>query len=372
MMSSTTVISEPTTYKLELSTGFGPVYRDVLKTELRDATENEIPVVDLSNISSKIFAERQAIAHTVRSAGINTGFFYIRNHGIDQATIDAAAKQVHAFFKQRTEEKKKVAQQQSKYYNGWRGPRSTNISVTESIDVKESFSWRYSPEYDPDHPQPVEALDEQVRQYIRGEEFVWDGTAHLPNFKSDVLAYWKSCLKLARKLVKIFALSLELPEDYFASRTTYPGADGVFNYYPINTAEEIKNDAVGIGSHTDLQLFTLLWQDMIGGLQVLNREGQWIKAQPKEGTIVVNIGDFMMRLSNDYFKSTVHRVYNKASVERISMPFFFGNYHAPIVIHKPNTDPGLNFDCVEGVIPTCASADSPAKYEPMSCSDVSF
>lgn len=63
---------------------------------------------------------------------------------------------------------------------------------------------------------------------------------------------------------------------------------------------------------------------MIGGLQVLNKEGQWIMAVPVEGTIVVNIGDFMMRLCNDMYKSTVHRVYNRATVERISMPFFFG------------------------------------------------
>lgn len=63
---------------------------------------------------------------------------------------------------------------------------------------------------------------------------------------------------------------------------------------------------------------------MVGGLQVLNRDGQWIKAVPVEGAIVVNIGDFMMRLCNDIYISTVHRVYNRATVERVSMPFFFG------------------------------------------------
>lgn len=72
---------------------------------------------------------------------------------------------------------------------------------------------------------------------------------------------------------------------------------------------------------------------MIGGLQVLNKEGQWIMAVPVEGTIVVNIGDFMMRLCNDMYKSTVHRVYNRATVERISMPFFFGKVHFPFLIN---------------------------------------
>jgi isopenicillin N synthase-like dioxygenase len=138
------------------------------------------------------------------------------------------------------------------------------------------MAWRYEPQYDPDPKDPA-AVPKDVKPWIRGESFVWEGTSHLPNFKSDVLAYWSACLTLARKLVRIFALSLDLPEDYFDSRVTYPGADGVFNYYPVTTREEKEGDAVGLGSHTDLQLFTLLWQDHVGGLQVLNKEGQWIK-----------------------------------------------------------------------------------------------
>lgn len=125
--------------------------------------------------------------------------------------------------------------------------------------------------------------------------------------------------------MQIFALSLDLDEQYFDEKVTYPGADGVLNYYPVATEAERASDVVGLGSHTDLQLFTLLWQDyQVGGLQVLNKEGQWIKAPPINETIVVNIGDFMMRLCNDLYKSTVHRVYNRAEVERVSMPFFFG------------------------------------------------
>jgi isopenicillin N synthase-like dioxygenase len=223
------------------------------------------------------------------------------------------------------EEKMKVSQEKSKYFNGYKWPRSTNISPGESVDVKESMMWRYAPEYDPD-PKDLNAIPEEVKPWLRGEDFVWEGTSHLPGFKDDVLAYWAACLTLARRLVKVFALSLDLEEDYFDSRTTYPGADGVFNYYPTTTEEETANNAVGLGSHTDLQLFTLLWQDMTGGLQVLNRDGQWIKATPVEGTIVVNIGDFMMRLCNDIYKSTVHRVYNRSTAERVSMPFFFGGW----------------------------------------------
>ena len=134
-------------------------------------------------------------------------------------------------------------------------------------------------------------------------------------------------------------------------------SDGVFNYYPKMTEAEVAaSEDVGLGSHTDLQCFTLLWQDMIGGLRVLNKDGQWIKATPIEGTIVVNIGDYLMRLSNDRFKSTVHRVYNRSTVDRYSMPFFFG----------------FNFNEKCGVLPTCTDENNPPKYEPISCGDVSI
>ncbi|KAK7413330.1 hypothetical protein QQX98_007773 [Neonectria punicea] len=211
----------------------------------------------------------------------------------------------------------------SKYFNGYRAFKTSQSNATEGFDVKESMAWRYAPQYDP-VAKDMNAIPEEVKPWIRGEEFIWEGTAHLPGFKEDVLTYWASCVTLSRKLVQAFALSLGLPEEYFDSKVTYPGADGVFNYYPVNTKEELSDDNVALGSHTDLQLFTLLWQDMTRGLQVLSKEGQWIKAVPIEGTIVVNIGDFMMRLSNDVYKSTVHRVYNRSNVERVSMPFFFG------------------------------------------------
>ncbi|KAG4026841.1 hypothetical protein MFRU_036g00740 [Monilinia fructicola] len=345
--------TSPTTTKLELRTAYGPVYRDVLNTPPRPCTDTEIPIIDLSKINSPNLGDREALAAEVRAAAVGTGFFYVKNHGIAEEVIEKARTQALAFFHQPYAEKAKIDKSHSRYFNGYMGLKSSNISPGESVDVKESIAWRYEPEYDPDHPQPLTSIPTEVVPFIRGESFVWEGTSHLPNFKHDTLAYWKCCLVLARKLVRVFALSLSLPEDYFDSRVTYPGADGLYNYYPPCTEAEKAENSVGLGSHTDLQLFTLLWQDMIGGLQVLNKQGQWIMAVPVEGTIVVNIGDFMMRLCNDMYKSTVHRVYNRASVERISMPFFFG----------------LNFNCVEGVISTCTDENNPPKYEPISCGD---
>ncbi|KAI1262125.1 hypothetical protein F5Y18DRAFT_160713 [Xylariaceae sp. FL1019] len=342
------------TTKLELRTALGPVYRDVLPNPPRDCTPDEIPVIDLTPMFSEDVSERKKVSSAIRAAAVKNGFFYIKNHGISPDTIARCKQQTITFMKQSEELKDLVdSHKHSKYYNGYLGSRKSQLSPSESFDVRESFSFRYAPELDPDNPKDISELPEEVRHWIRAEDFVWEGTKHLPNFKEDCLAYWSACLRLSRKLVRMFALSLDLDEAYWDDKVTHPGADGVFNYYPQRTKQEVEENFVGIGSHTDMQLFTLLWQDHVGGLQILTQEGQWIKAPPIENTLVVNIGDFMMRLCNDRYISTVHRVTNESTQERVSLPFFFG----------------LNFNCVEGVVPSCASESNPAKYTPICCGD---
>jgi isopenicillin N synthase-like dioxygenase len=236
---------------------------------------------------------------------------------------------VHRFFEQPVENKEPIRVEKSKFgNNGWRAPRSYQVSPGEGLDVKEGFGWSYTPEYDPLYQGEDALSPEEVEARSTDEAKIWEATAHLENFKHDTVTYWQSCLNLARKFQKIIALSLDLPENHFDSATTFPGADGVYNYYPALTPEQQQKKVpdVGLGSHTDFQCFTLLWQDMSGGLQVLNGDNEWIWASPIEGTIVVNISDFLSRLTNKQYKSSVHRAYNRGLNDkyRISMPFFFG------------------------------------------------
>lgn len=260
------------------------------------------------------------------------------------------------FQTQPYEIKHAIRKELSAFYNGYSAVGQVHVSPSESVDNKESLQWQYDPRYDPTHAaSSLSSIPAEVLTCIRGEEFVWEGTKHIPGFKDASIKYWQECLALARRLIRIFALALDLEETYFDSLVTYPGSDGVYNFYPGKSPAEaaIAKD-VGLGSHTDLQCFTLLWQDMIGGLQVLTRDGEWIKATPIPGTFVVNIGDFLQRVSNDRFVSTVHRVFSRAQEDRISMPFFFG----------------FNFNERVGVLESCLQKGEVPKYEPMSCGEV--
>ncbi|KAJ0282322.1 hypothetical protein COL940_005227 [Colletotrichum noveboracense] len=285
-MSETTIVSEPETTLLRFASGNGPVTRRILRTPLRDALLTEIPLIDISPSFSNDIASRKLVAQQIRQAATSSGFFYITNHGIDSSVTDAAHEACLEYFRQEEEAKMRSWVGKSRYFNGYKPPGSQRINKSESVDVRETFSWTYDPRHDPDI-RDVESIPDDAKHFLRIEDFHWEGASNKPQFKSSIIRYWQSCLKLARVLVRAFALSLDLPEGHFDAKFAYPDAALALNYYPplskaLNGAPADTDAQVSIGSHTDFQLFTILWQDAVGGLQVLNRQGQWIRRDELE------------------------------------------------------------------------------------------
>jgi isopenicillin N synthase-like dioxygenase len=67
---------------------------------------------------------------------------------------------------------------------------------------------------------------------------------------------------------------------------------------------------------------TLVLQDSVPALEILNQDGVWIDAPPQPGTLVCNVGQYLEKQTNGKFPATVHRVRNKTGQERYSLPFF--------------------------------------------------
>lgn len=360
--------TSPATIPLRLASGNGPITRLIQRRPLRDATPAEIPIIDAAGILSSSYADRLAAAQQIHAAATNTGFFYLTNHGIPRTVTDDAYHACLDFFRQDLDVKMQASAAQSVYFNGYKPPRTQRINPFEGVDVRETFSWTYDPRLDPD-VRDFDSIPAEIKKFLRVEpdigdgdgnggnpRFPWSKTGSVPAFAPAVLAYWRSSLALARALVRAFALSLGLEEGYFDAKFSYPDASLALNYYPplaVPPAAAADKDAeeVSIGSHTDFQLFTILWQDSVGGLEVLNRAGQWVRARPVDGAVVVNIADYLERVTNGKYQSTVHRAVNRSGKERVSMPFFFGF--------------NLNESC--GVVDSCVGEDGVRLYEEIGC-----
>lgn len=351
-MSSTAVQTDeqPPTTELRLSSGNGPITRTILGTPPRDALPSEIPIIDVSGTFSPSIDDRRAVARQIRDAATNNGFFYIRNHGMDDDVITQVQSACRAFFRQDQDVKMKADINKSTYYNGYKAPGTQRINRDEGVDVRETFSWTYDPRHDP-QVEDVDAIPPEARRYMRMEEFPWTATGE--PLKEAVVRYFAECLRMARALTRAFALSLDLDEEFFAEKVRYPDAAYAFNYYPSLGPSSTPDSNVSIGSHTDFQLFTILHQqDDVPGLQVLNRAGQWLHARPLRGTFVVNIADYLQRVTNGRYVSTVHRARNTSGRERLSMAFFWGF--------------GLHESC--GVVEGCVGEEG-RLYEEVGCEE---
>ncbi len=118
--------------QLELRTAYGPVYRAVSTSPPRESRPDEIPVIDVDAIYDDDDLEaRTRLARTITHAAENTGFFYIKNHGIPEAAIEGALNAAKAFFGQSEEQKLTVSRTKSKWYNGFSARNTAMASPSE-------------------------------------------------------------------------------------------------------------------------------------------------------------------------------------------------------------------------------------------------
>jgi isopenicillin N synthase-like dioxygenase len=159
-------------------------------------------------------------------------------------------------------------------------------------------------------------------------------------------------LGLARHLFRLFALSLDLPETFFDSMTTHPGGIARLLYYPPPQRSQPaipRAEQIGLGAHSDYECFTLLLTSTTPGLEILKPSGKWHIATHEPDAFIVNVADFLMRWTNGLYKSTIHRVVNRNTEARYSVPFFFS----------------VNYDTMVETLPTCLKDGETSKWKPI-------
>ena len=148
--------------------------------------------------------------------------------------------------------------------------------------------------------------------------------SELKHFNITGEKVYKKLEKTAEVLLQAIALYLGLKEHYF-DRYIREGNSilRAIHYPPIT---QVPQEAERAAAHGDINLITLLMGSQGGGLQVLNREKEWVDAVAAPGELMINIGDMLSRLTNNHLPSTIHRVVNPPEDEwgkaRYSLPFF--------------------------------------------------
>ncbi|KZT22420.1 putative gibberellin 3-beta hydroxylase [Neolentinus lepideus HHB14362 ss-1] len=331
MSTTATIEAEASLLALKLQNGQIVSYKSNVAKDT-----GEIPIVDIQGIFSDNIEDRKAVAQEVREAASRIGFFYAVNHGINPEYKEDTFEQARRFFALPMEEKMKVwTGLMPNEYVGYHPLKGYNRNQRKYNDLSEAFNWAYDAQFDPG------AVDKD-----RPSISIWP--EDLTGFKQTLYAYHSQLLVLARKMTQIFALALHMPEDYFDEYVKRPEAGMRILHYPEQEAS--ADDQNGIGAHTDFECFTMVTQDDCGGLEVLSKYGEWVRAPPVPGALVVNIADCFMRQTNDFFVSTVHRVINKSGKERYSCPFFFG----------------FDREMMLEPVPSCVSEENPMKYPVMS------
>ena len=266
------------------------------------------PAIPLIDIAPAIAGGAAAPAiDAVAEACGRIGFFLVSGHGVPEAKIRRLRDLALAFFAE-----PEAAKRQSTGAAGERGGltfapvEDEALAATRGIatpgDIKESLN--YGPR-------------------LTGRAWP-EAPSGLAGAFQD---YFSEMERLAASLRRIFCRALGLPEAYFEpSFADHLSALRVI-HYPEQTAAP-RPGQLRAGAHSDYGFLTILWSDAApGGLQVRTRSGDWVEAPVVPGAFVVNIGDALMRWTNDRWVSTLHRVANPPHASgrnnrRISIPFF--------------------------------------------------
>jgi len=268
-----------------------------------------IPVIALTGLRTGRRADLERIGREIGLAAQGLGFFAVADHGIADDAVDEVFAQSAAFFALPSADKERLSVANSTSYRGYVRLGEEKLDPALAGDVKECFN--AGPDLAPGDPdvlagKPFHAVNQ------------WP---ELPGFRSALLAYQRAALELVVLLHRAIATDLGIEEHYFDRYFTH--AVGILRllHYPPHPGS-FDGNVYGAGAHTDYGNLTLLAQDETGGLEVRTRDGDWVVAPPTPGTLVCNIGDCLMRWTNDRYVSNPHRVVNRSGRERYSVAFF--------------------------------------------------
>ncbi|KAI0892758.1 putative 2OG-Fe(II) oxygenase family oxidoreductase [Annulohypoxylon nitens] len=290
-----------------------------------DDSEPLVPTVDIGAfLSDDSSPEAQKVVESVRAACKKTGFFQITGHGLPERIQRELFQAAQRFFSLNEEVKTKLDARTTVGRRGYDAMESQSYHADTKPDLKEGFFVG--------HDYPLDDPNVQAKRFFMGQN-VWPESTVLSRsaFRGPVETYFQEIHTLALKMLEIIERTLCQGSGVFRDFTRgntvsvlrilhYPPVPSLL---PVYSSKGIQQQ-LGAGAHTDFGAITLLLQDEHSGLEVLDpMVNTFVSVNPTPNAIVFNVGDMLSFWTGNEYKSSVHRVINKASEDRYSAAFFY-------------------------------------------------
>ena len=278
---------------------------------------NYIPTINISSLLKNNFSSisSKKTIQKIEAACVDVGFFQIIGHGINKKNIANISKVGNNFFNSSIKNKMKLAPKKWNQLNKnvYRGYFPNDVNGKEGLDIGDPKVTK----------KDALKLKNQYIEYLELNKVINKKSINILNDYFNQLfilgeILFKGVIKLYKKDVSNSKLAFSRLKTLSTLR---------FNCYPNQQkpVEISKQDGAALGceTHVDSGVFTILYQDKKGGLQVQNRKTKkWHSVPHNKNALIVNTGMALQFLTKGKFKATNHRVlWNKT--KRMSIPFFF-------------------------------------------------
>ncbi|MCF8373889.1 MAG: hypothetical protein K9H64_19860 [Bacteroidales bacterium] len=304
------------------------------------STIHKIPEVDLLDFISGNPERKRQFVQEIGTAYEEIGFVALKGHFLDDNLVTALYRDIELFFNLPTKTKLNYEIPGIGGQRGYTSFGKEHAKGRTEGDLKEF--WHFG--------QYLEKGSKYAGVYPENIE-----VKELPSFNRVGEKAFKMLEQTGLYVLRALALFIGLDEFYFDNYVLEGNSILRPIYYPP-ILEEPKN-AVRAAAHTDINLITLLMGAQGRGLQVQNREGEWIEAIAEKDELMINVGDMLSRLTNNKLKSTVHRVVNPPK-ELLHTP----RYSIPFFMHPVSN---MNLDCIEN----CIDDNNPKLFDDITAGD---
>ena len=303
-------------------------------------SKRAIPLVDLDQYRHGNAEGKAQFVEELGHAFHQYGFVGVVNHGIPEDLVDRFYSEAKTFFSLPVEDKIQYEIAELAGQRGYTSFGREHAKQSDVADLKEFY--QIGQDVPSDHPLKAEYPDNVH-------------VAETPDFVNSGLRLYRAFEESGGWLLRAIAEHLELESGYFDQWIEEGNSILRAIHYPPIIKE--PDTAIRAEQHEDINLITLLVGASAGGLQILNLDNEWLDVVPEGGEIVVNVGDMLQRLTNNYLISTTHRVVNPPRSEwhkpRMSIPFF---------LHPKSA---MDLTCLD----FCVTEERPLAYEPITAGE---